>query len=62
MKDQFKRPEKLGAEYWAKILGEDYNLENILNRYNQKTNEYYDSLVAHNEDTRNRYIRIIITS
>lgn len=62
LKDQFKRPEKLGAEYWAKILGEDYNLENILNRYNQKTNEYYDSLVAHNEDTRNRYIRIIITS
>ena len=57
MKDQFKRPEKLGAEYWAKILGEDYNLENILNRYNQKTNDYYDSLVAHNEDTRNRYIR-----
>ena len=57
LKDQFKRPEKLGAEYWAKILGEDYNLENILNRYNQKTNDYYDSLVAHNEDTRNRYIR-----
>ena len=57
LKETFKRPEKLGAEYWAKILGEDYNLENILNRYNQKTNDYYDSLVAHNEDTRNRYIR-----
>lgn len=57
LKETFKRPEKLGAEYWAGVLGEDYNLENILNRYNQKTNDYYDSLVAHNEDTRNRYIR-----
>lgn len=36
LKEQYKRPEKLGAEYWANILGEDYNLENILNRYNQK--------------------------
>ena len=57
LKETFKRPEKLGAEYWAGILGEDYNLENILNRYNQKTNDYYDSLIEHNEDTRNRYIR-----
>ena len=57
MEEYFKRPEKLGAEYWANILGVDYNYDNILKDYNQRTNDYYDSLIAENENLRNRYNR-----
>lgn len=57
MEEYFKRPEKLGADYWANKLGVDYNYDNILRDYNQKTNDYYDSLIAENEDLRNRYNR-----
>lgn len=55
--DELKNPKLKSAEEMASIYGIDYNLENILNNYNNKTNDYYNNAISEMQDVRDDYIR-----
>ena len=52
-----KPPEKHGAQFWADKIGLDYDLDAILQEYNDRTNTFYNELNANTELLRNNYIR-----
>lgn len=52
-----KPPEKHGAQFWADKIGLDYDLDAILQEYNDRTNTFYNELNANAELLRNNYIR-----
>lgn len=54
-----EKPPIYTAEELAEIYGvaDSYNYENLLNDYNNRTNEYYDSAVANQEALRSAYLR-----
>lgn len=52
-----EKPVYEGADAVAKRHGIDYNLENTLADYNQRTNDYYDAATAEYEADRTRYVQ-----
>ncbi len=52
-----QHPKVMSAEEAAKHFGIDYNYDNILNDYNTKTNEYYDSAIDEQNKLRTDYLR-----
>ena len=44
-----KPPEKHGAQFWADKIGLDYDLDAILQEYNDRTNTFYNELNANTE-------------
>ena len=55
--DEILNPTPIGAEKAAELYGIDYNEQNILNRKNEATNEYYDKKVAEQQSLRTNYAR-----
>lgn len=54
---ELEHPKVLSAEEAAKLYGIDYNLQNILDAYNEKTNTYYDTAIGEQQDLRTNYAR-----
>jgi hypothetical protein len=54
---ELEHPKVLTADEAAKLYGIDYNLDNILKEYNEKTNAYYDKAVAEQQGLRTNYAR-----
>ena len=52
-----EKPVYEGADAVARANGIDYNLDNILADYNQRTNDYYDAATAEYNADRNRYVQ-----
>lgn len=50
-------PKPMSAAELAKYYNIDYNRDNILADYNQKTNDYYNSAVKEQDDLRTDYLR-----
>ena len=55
--EALKKPVVRSADELAKIYGIDYNEKNILNNYNDATNEYYANVIKEQNDLRNDYVR-----
>lgn len=54
---ELEHPKVLSAEEAAKLYGIDYNLQNILDAYNEKTNTYYDTAIGEQQDLRTNYAK-----
>lgn len=54
---ELKNPKPIGADKAAELYGIDYNEQNILNRKNEATNEYYDNKVAEQQSLRTNFAR-----
>lgn len=55
--DEYLKPKPIGANKAAELYGIDYNEQNILNRKNEATNEYYDKAVAEQQNLRTNFAR-----
>lgn len=55
--EELTNPKPIGAAKAAELYGIDYNEQNILNRKNEATNEYYDKKVAEQQSLRTNYAR-----
>lgn len=55
--EELTKPKVYSADEAAKILGIDYNEQNILNDYNEKTNTFYDEAVGLQDQLRNDVIK-----
>ena len=55
--DEYLNPKPIGANKAAELYGIDYNEQNILNRKNEATNEYYDKAVAEQQNLRTNFAR-----
>lgn len=54
---ELQHPKVMSAEEAAKHFGIDYNYDNILKDYNDKTNKYYGDAINEQEDLRTQYLR-----
>ena len=52
-----KKPNVMSAQELAEIYGWDYNRDNILKNLNEKTEQYYDDLIAEQNINRNQYVQ-----
>lgn len=55
--EELTNPKPIGAKKAAELYGIDYNLDNILKEYNEKTNTYYDKAVAEQQSLRTNFAR-----
>lgn len=55
--EELTKPKVYTADEAAEILGIDYNEQNILNDYNEKTNAFYDEAVGLQDQLRNDVIK-----
>ena len=55
--EELTKPKVYTADEAAEILGIDYNEQNILNDYNEKTNAFYDEAVGLQDQLRNDVIQ-----
>lgn len=54
--EELKKPNVMSADELAEIYGWDYNLDNIRANFDEKTRQYYDDLIAKQEQYRTDYV------
>jgi len=54
--EELTKPKVLSADELADIYGWDYNLDNIRANFDEKTRQYYDDLIAQQEQYRTDYV------
>lgn len=54
--EELKKPRVMSADELAEIYGWDYNLDNIRANFDEKTRQYYDDLIAKQEQYRTDYV------